>query len=265
MTSAGLLPGFTFTQTALRTYQTCPYCFRLRYLEAVPWPTLALDPAAEAAMERGRRFHELACQHFLDLEVAAQAEAAGGELAAWWQALATAPPDLSLFPRRYPEAGLSIPLGDFRLAARYDLLAVGDAKALIVDWKTGRHLASAGELADDIQTRVYLYVLSVGGATYHAGRPFPPEALAILYWHPRGPGQVRLPYNAARQAEDRAFLEALIREIASACPESMRPAASMEPCASCAYAPLCGRPAASAPEWAEEETLFSEMETWPAE
>ncbi len=256
--------GFLFTQTALRTYQECPYRFRLRYLEQVPWPAFPVSPEAEAAFERGRRFHELARQRFLGLEVGEQAAAGGEEVARWWAALEASPPALERYPHRFPEAGLSIPFGRHRLGARYDLLAVGEHSACIVDWKTGRPLPPEQALAQDLQTRVYLFVLAEGGAVYHAGRPFSPEALAILYWHPQG--QVHLPYSASRREEDRAYLEALIREITSSRPEDMRPAASEKPCISCAYAPLCGRPTASSFEWEEEEeALLAEAETWPTE
>lgn len=264
MTSRCLLPGFTFTQTALRTYLHCPHQFRLRYIEQVPWPALALDPGVEAAMARGRRFHELACQHFLGLEVAAPAGAADAEVAAWWQAFAAAPPDLSAYPHRYPEAGLSIPMGDFRLAARYDLLAVGESAARIVDWKTGAPLPPLHILADDIQTRVYLLVLAEGDSAYRVGRPLPPESLSLLYWHVAGPCQVLLPYSAARRDEDRTFIQALVEEIVARPREEMRPVDDPAACGRCAYAPLCGRPGGHVPEW-EEEVPFAEAETWPME
>ncbi len=264
MTDERLQPGFTFTQTALRTYQECPYRFYLRYLAKVPWPAWPAEAATAAALERGRRFHELARQHFLGLEAGEQARAAGGDLATWWTALQTAPPDLAAWPRRLPEAGLSVPLGEYRLAARYDLLAMGEESALIVDWKTGRPLPAAAALAQDTQTRVYLYVLAEGSAVY-AGRPLAPDALALLYWHPAGPTQVRLPYSQARHRADGGFLGALVQEIAARRPQEMARTTDECACRQCAYAPLCGREGRAAGEWEAEEEPAVEAETWIAE
>lgn len=247
-----LPPDFAFTQTALRAYLECPYRFRLRYLSQVPWTTWPPEAGAEDRLERGRRFHELARQHYLGLEVDDQAAAEPG-LAAWWDSLRAAPPDLTPYPDLYPEAGLSIPLGDYRLAARYDLLAAGPAGALVIDWKTGQALAQPRALAQHIQTRVYLYVLAEGGSVYHGGRSWAPSALAILYWHPQGPQQVRLSYSAAQQSDDRAFLTALVGEIAAHAPDEFQPTSDRERCVRCAYAPLCGL-FGSSEEWEVEES-----------
>jgi len=260
MAQPHLPAGFTFTQTALRTYLECPYRFRLRYLEGVPWPALPPGPSGEAALERGQRFHELARQHFLGLDVAGQAGAAGAEIARWWAGLLAVPPDLARYPQRYPEAGLSIPLGEFRLAARYDLLAVGDDAAIVVDWKTGRALPPAAVLAEDIQTRVYLYVLAEGGAAYCAGRPFAPGALGIVYWHPEGPRQVHLPYDHDRHRADRALLELLVAEVAGRPAEEMLPTRDAAACGRCAHAPLCGRRVTAEVEWEPEEEASPEEE-----
>lgn len=253
--------GFPFTQTALRTYLECPYRFRLRYIEGVPWSALPPDPTAEASVERGRHFHELARQHLLGLNVAGQAAALGEPVESWWQALRDTAPDLAAYPQRFPEAGLSIPLGDFRLAARYDLLAIGEDQALIVDWKTGADL-SRPALVGDMQTCVYLYVLAVGGASYHGGRPLPAAKLALLYWHPRGPQEVRLPYSPAQQAADAVRLTALVEEIVAYQPEDLVPTTAEATCAHCAYAALCGKGSGSAAAWEGEEELFPEAATW---
>ncbi len=254
-----LPPGFSFTQTALRTYQECPYRFRLRYLAQIPWTAWLPEPGVEEVLERGRRFHELARQHYLGLDVAEQAAAAEPELAAWWDSLRAAPPDLARYFRLYPEAGLSIPFGDYRLAARYDLLAAGPDEALVVDWKTGQELAPPEFLAQHLQTRVYLYVLAEGGAAYHGGRPWEPSTLAMLYWHPQGPRQARLSYSAAQKVADRAFLTALVSEIAARALDEFLPTAERERCGRCAYAPLCGQ-AGSPEEWeAEEDEAWDDL------
>ncbi|MBN1484289.1 MAG: PD-(D/E)XK nuclease family protein [Chloroflexia bacterium] len=252
--SATTLPaGFRFSQTALRTYLACPYRFRLRYLERVPWPSFPPNPAVEAALELGRRFHELARQHYLGLDVSDMVEAAGPELAEWWACLQTAGPELPVGAHFYPEAGLSIPWGPYRLAARYDLLAVGPQSVLVVDWKTGRGLPPAG----DVQSRVYLYVLSQGGRAYYPDHTYAAEDLALLYWHPQGPRQQRRDYSAAQQAADHAFLQEMIGEIAARPAQEMQRVEDPAACRDCAYTALCGRPAGSWWEWEAEDDYSS--------
>jgi hypothetical protein len=253
---AYLPAGFIFTQTALRSYLECPYRFRLRYIEQVVSPPLHFDPEAATALESGRRFHELARQHFLGLEVTALVDAAGTEVARWWKALEQRPPDLMSYPHRFPEAGLSIPLGRYRLSARYDLLAVRDDAALMVDWKTGRLLPGHDRLRGDIQTRVYLYVLAEGNAAYHEGETLPPDSLELMYWHPLLSKPVVFGYDAVRRDADAAYLGALIAEIASQSPEEMHPVEEDEVCGRCSYGPLCGRRAGEPEEWDLEETPF---------
>lgn len=255
--------GFTFTQTALRTYQLCPYRFRLRYIERTPWPTFPPEPAAEEAMERGRRFHEWVQQHFLGLDVSGQVGVAGADLARWWQVFRTAGPDLAAYPRRYPEAGLSVPLGRYRLAARYDLLAVGAGMTRAIDWKTGRSLPPPAVLATDIQTRVYLYVLAAGRAAYSGDPALAPGALDLLYWHPQGPREALIAYSAAQRDQDRFFLEALVAEIAAQASGEMPRVEDEAACAACAYASLCGRPGGMSWEWeVEQDAPPEEVEGW---
>ncbi|MGC8874778.1 MAG: PD-(D/E)XK nuclease family protein [Chloroflexia bacterium] len=253
-------PGFLFTQTALRTYRECPYRFRLRYLEEIPWPAVPAGQGAEQAVELGRRFHELARQHYLGLDPSDQAHSAGEPLLSWWQALQRRPPDLAHCTRCYPEAALSVPMGTFRLSARYDLLALGEDEARIVDWKTG-DLPTEATLAEDLQTRVYLYVLAEGGAAYHEGRPFLPERLSLIYWHPQA--SVRIDYDTRRHTENWAFLEGLIAEIARCPAETMLPTEDLRACAHCGYASLCGRPGEGVLEWEEEEG--EALLAWPVE
>ncbi len=249
-----------FTQTALRAYRECPYRFRLRYLEGVPWPAAPTDPAAERALDLGRRFHELARQHYLGLEVDEQARSAGPPLADWWQALRTRPPDLAGYPERYPEVALSVPLGRFRLSARYDLLAIGEKGARIVDWKIGV-LPLSPVLAQDLQTQVYLYVLAEGNTVYRRGRLLAPESLSLVYWNPRE--TLLVGYDARTHAQTRAFLEGLVDEIAQCDPAAMRPVEDPSTCSRCGYAALCGLPSGGILEWEEEEEeAFPE---WPPE
>ena len=72
--------------------------------------------------------------------------------------------------RQYPELTLSVPLGDHRLIAKFDLLAIEPGgRAVIVDWKTGQRRQGQSWLAGRLQTRVYRYVLAQAGAHLNDG------------------------------------------------------------------------------------------------
>ncbi len=173
-----LPPDFQFSQASLQDYVECPRRFQLRYLLQLQWPAPEAEPAEEHEqhMQDGETFHRLVHQHRLGIPVEYLQPGGGDEvageagpvvsslLAEWWAAyLAAPPPDL---PRmQFPELALSVPLGEHRLVAKFDLVAIeAGRRAVIVDWKTSRRRVSASLLAARLQTRVYRYVLAQAGA-----------------------------------------------------------------------------------------------------
>lgn len=244
---------FTFTQANLQDYVECRRRFQLRHLLALSWPAVAAEPvdAYEATVRDGEAFHRLIHQHQLGLPAArltalarGAAEADGGseQLLAWWERyLAQAPADLPA--ARYPELTLAAPLGDQRLVAKYDLVAVapGD-RAVIVDWKTGGHRPTRAWLAARLQTRVYRYVLAEAGAHLNDGQPIPPGQITMLYWFANYPDQPeRLRYDATQHAADARYLASLVAEIAAAGEEDFPLTADEASCRFCPYRSLCGR------------------------
>ena len=161
---------FQFSQASLQDYVECPRRFQLRYLLQLRWPAPEAEPAEEHErhMHDGETFHRLIHQHRLGIPVEVPQPGAGEEgsslLAQWWSAyLGAPPPDL---PRlQYPELPLSAPLGEHRLVAKFDLVAIEPGRrAVIVDWKTSRRRSSRSFLSARLQTRVYRYALAQAGA-----------------------------------------------------------------------------------------------------
>jgi hypothetical protein len=115
----------------LQDYADCPRRFQLRYLLQLAWPALAAEPADEyeAQTRDGETFHRLAQQHTLGIiPWQDQPQLDADPLAEWWRAyLADPPADLPAI--RLPEITLSAPLGDHRLSAKYDLLALDPGEA----------------------------------------------------------------------------------------------------------------------------------------
>jgi hypothetical protein len=186
----------TLTQGHLKLLERCPRRFQYTYLDQLAAPT---DPAVLQRQQWGTRFHLVMQQRELGLSIAPLL-AQEPDLEAAVQALLTTAPDLfaaeSSSPNpANPEGGSeesyfrqsehrrSLAFNGHGLTVVYDLLIMTPTQGQIIDWKTHRHPPSAAQLAQDWQTRLYLYVLAE--TTVLA-----PEQLAMIYWFVQPP---RLP------------------------------------------------------------------------
>jgi hypothetical protein len=244
--------SFIFSASSLQDYVDCPRRFHLRYLQHCDWPAVETEPVAltERHMERGRDFHRLAHQHHLGIPddlLTAVADNAG--LGEWWSDfLADGPAGLP--PVRRAEFALTTPLFGFRLGAKYDLVAAGSGRLVIVDWKTNIKRPPRTALELRLQTRVYPFVLAQAGGSV-AAPVIPlageepgvdPAAIEMVYWFtgfPRQPEVFR--YSAARMKEDRDYLARLVAEIAARSADALPPVADARRCRFCVYRSFCER------------------------
>jgi RecB family exonuclease len=141
----------------------------------------------------------------------------------------------------YPELTLSAPLGQHRLLAKYDLVAVQpDKKAFIYDWKTYRKRPRDEWMAARLQTRVYRALLIQAGAHLNKQTPFQPEQIEMIYWYADFPAEpARFPYTAAQYKRDWDALTSLVAEIAAR--RDFPLTANEEKCAYCPYRSYCNR------------------------
>lgn len=283
----GLPPGFTFSQGSLQDYTDCRRRFLLRYLLQLAWPALQSEPVMESErlMQQGQRFHRLAQQYWLGvpaerLEAMIQEE----ELLGWWRQFLRFAEGLRGAARLYPETGLSAPLGEYRLAAQYDLVVKqADGRFTIYDWKTSRRKPRRAWLAERLQSRVYPYLLARAGADFNGGQPIPPETVTMIYWFPAHPGQPEgFPYSAEKFAEDQVHLAGLVESItrqaqvlAQQTPAWTLPGEWLaspgsgafpltereERCAYCVYRSLCRRGERAGP--LEQDEMAAEAEAAP--
>lgn len=251
-----LTPEFQFSQASLQDYVECKRRFQLRYVYQLAWPAVEAEPIAqyEAHAAAGEAFHRLIHQHQLGLPVERLTALAAGideeaadegnesRLTAWWQNyLAAGPADLP--PARYPEITFSAPVGDYRVVAKYDLVAVQPGeRAVIVDWKTGAHRPKTAWLNARLQTRVYRYVLVEAGSHLNEGATLQPDRVVMLYWFANHPNQPeRLPYSEEQHRADARYLANLVAEIASAGEDDFPKTDDVRRCRFCAYRSLCER------------------------
>jgi hypothetical protein len=242
----GLLSdAFQFTQSSLQDYDDCPRRFQLRYIHNQRWPAVESQSLLEYEryIELGRRFHQMVEQHIAGLPVETLAASlADPDLARWWRNyLNVPPPGVLSLPVRRAEASLSAPVGQYRLAARYDVLAVEPGqRAVIVDWKTERKRPLRAELAARMQTRVYRCVLAKAGQALYGGRPIEPEHVEMIYWFAEFPADPEvLAYDAAQFAQDWDYVSGLIAEIAGRTDLVFPSAVDKRHCRFCLYHSLC--------------------------
>ena len=242
---------FQFSQSSLQAYADCPRRFQLQYVERVAWPAPEAQPSLEDEkhLRLGLAFHRLVHRHLLGMSPEQlSVTITDADLQHWWRGYlaALAPQGVlaDLPPHRYPEFFLSAPLGDYRLIARYDLVAVSvGQRAVIVDWKTYQRRPRREHLLTGIQTRLYPYLLVRAGAELNAGQPFLPSQVEMVYWFAHFPDQPEwFRYHPNRFQEDNATLQALVAEISSRdpalpWPRTRRPSR----CRHCRYRSLCAR------------------------
>lgn len=251
-----------FTRRRLCDLLDCSRRYWLRNVARRPWPADPLPPSAEESVLRGTRFHQLMQRHFLGLELGPISP----DLQDWWQAWLDHP--LALPPgRRLPELTLSVPLAGQRLLARFDLLALSpDGSALIVDWKTARRPPSRAELAADLQTQLYPFVLAQGGQALLPAfsPPLRPEQIEMVYWLAQAPAApLRFPYSTGQHDADRAFFQHLIHLAQRLDPSrEPPPTEDLSRCAPCAFRNYCQRLVTPSPDpgWMDDLDELDDLE-----
>ena len=162
-----LSKSFHFSQGSMQDYVECPRRFKLKYIDQHIWPALEAEQPSdnESYMQRGLAFHRLIQQYLMGISenkliVIMENDS---DLKRWWKSFLGSynyleglnRPDAEL----YSEITLSIPLDEFRLIGKYDLLAKYQEKIIIYDWKTFKKIPRREWIANKLQTRVYPYIL----------------------------------------------------------------------------------------------------------
>ncbi len=253
----------TLSRARLETFLICQRRFQLRYLDELPWPAAPVSPAQAAARQEGELFHQLVAHHYLGLDPSA---VAAGDLPqpvrGWWENFQRTAPQPAPAARLFPELTLSVPVGDFLLTGRFDLVILDEAGGRIFDWKTGWPLP-AEQLADDWQTRLYLALLVEGRAAL--GAPWlSADRVQMTYWYARQPdAAVKIAYSEEKHRRRWGEIERLLADLAArrAIPGPWPLTTDLTQCSTCAYQTYCGRfdaPAAVDGGWPEDEQIEEE-------
>ncbi len=249
----------TLSQSSLQDYVDCARRFQLRYLERLSYPAVESEPSLENErhQQEGEYFHRLVQQYLIGIPNEQIAKLANTvNLQRWWENFLVNLDFRSLkdFGSLLPEATLSAPLGNYRLLAKYDLLAIENGKATIYDWKTYRKRSRNEWLSARMQTRVYRALLVHAGTHLNNRQPFQPEQIEMVYWFADFPNEpARFTYTSAQYKRDWDTLVKLAEEINSA--SSYPLTDDHTKCSYCPYRSYCDRGIrAGAVDQAEAET-----------
>ncbi len=216
---------FAFSQSSLQSYVNCRRRFWLAYVEKLSWPALEAAPydEQEQLLRLGGQFHQLIERAEAGLPTDLLTEGLDYPLDEWFESyLRHRPADLPtevVEVERVLSAPLAVEAGRYRLAARYDLIAVGgegaDRRAVVLDWKTNKRVTPRPILQQRMQTLVYPYVLVEASAGMPWG-PLTPEQVEMRYWFTAAPAEaISFVYNSELHAANRAKFEQLLSEILS--------------------------------------------------
>ena len=146
------------SQGHLKVLTECPRKFEHTYLDLLAAP---LAPEQRTNMQWGSDFHRLMQQRELGLPIEPFL-ATDPQLAQTVHSLMAVAPDLfASDPQvsRDSEHVRTLLIKDYLFTAIYDLVLLGP-KAQIIDWKTYGKPRNLARLAQDWQTRLYLYVMA---------------------------------------------------------------------------------------------------------
>ncbi|HKI52856.1 MAG TPA: PD-(D/E)XK nuclease family protein [Anaerolineales bacterium] len=235
----------TLSQSSLQDYVDCAKRFQLRYVERLSYPAIESEPTLENEkhQKEGEYFHRLVQQYLVGIPAEQITKIANTpNLQRWWENFLIDKDLLGLREQTglYPESTLSAPLGNFRIVAKYDLIAIHDGKATIYDWKTYRKRPRNEWLSARMQTRVYRALLVHAAAHLNGGTPFEPDQIEMIYWFADFPNEpARFSYTSAQYKRDWDTLVKLAAEIENA--SSYPLTDDRTKCSYCPYRSYCDR------------------------
>lgn len=193
------------SQSHLNLIDICPPKFQQIYLDG---RGTIQDLRQRESMNWGNQFHLLMQQQELALPIASIL-ASDQELNSAFTALVSAVGlDTQDNVWREAEHCRTLSWGDFVLTVIYDLLWTQGDRAIILDWKTYRQPKQADKLAQNWQTRLYLYVLAETSE-------YAPEQIEMTYWFVRSgkPQKVTFKYSTPKHQQAKQDLTNLLTNL----------------------------------------------------
>lgn len=239
------------SQGHLNLLEQCPRKFQHTYLDQVASP-ITLEQ--QQRMAWGDRFHLLMQQQELGLPLSEPANQEEAQIQQAMQGLLDWVPEL-LNPKgdrafRQSEHRRTLAFQGYLLTVIYDLVILENDQGRIYDWKTYPRPHQRDRLAQDWQTRLYLFVLAETSA-------IAADRLSMTYWFVQSqtasspdaapPRSYTFPYSEALHQQTRQDLDSLLTQLnhwlndydqSQAFPQVPR---SQGLCPDCTYSSRCQR------------------------
>ena len=196
---------FHLSQAHLNLLETCPLQFQRIYLDQLISP---ISPEQQEKLNWGNHFHRLMQQQQLNLPITpllAEDEQLQQAIA---QLIQIIPNPEKSGENIWQEAEhcRTLKLANYLLTVIYDLLVIEGNRAQILDWKTYPQPENSEKLANNWQTRLYLYVLAETS-------DFLPEQISLTYWFvkvPRVPQSLTFNYSEKQHKKNKKDLVELL-------------------------------------------------------
>jgi len=232
------------SQGHLNLLATCPRKFQHSYLEQLNTP---IDPKHEEYQILGSRFHLLMQQREMGLPINNLLQA-DPQLQNWMTDFSKIAPEIFITnidnqTFRESEHYRTLQIGDYLLTVIYDLLIADQNQAQILDWKTYPQPPKSETLAQNWQTRLYMYVMAET-SNYLL------ENISMTYWFVQSKGQtkkIKFLYNEKEHQKTAEELDQLLNNLTKwikdyeyniSLPQIKE---SQKICESCQYAVRCQR------------------------
>jgi len=234
-----------YSQSNLQTFLTCPRKFELKYILKRIWPAIQSEPVLqlEEHIQNGKQFHLMAQQYFSGLnpeQISLQTE--NQTLLTWWKNFLNFSNQFSSMEYK-PEVYISADLEGKRLVGIFDLLAYSSpGKFIIIDWKTNNKKADKKTLRQQIQTRLYPFLLTLSGAQWNNNQSILPSQIEMVYWFANEPENIdSFSYSEKQFREDKEFFINLIDTIENKSPGEFELTEKEKFCKFCQFRSLCNR------------------------
>jgi PD-(D/E)XK nuclease superfamily len=195
------------SQGHLKVLTECPRKFEHTYLDLLAAP---VAPEQRLKMQWGSDFHRLMQQRELGLPIEPFL-AADPQLAQTVQNLITVAPDLFTSDPQVTkdsEQVRTLLIQDYLFTAIYDLVLLGPT-AQIIDWKTYSKPRNLEQLAQDWQTRLYLYIMAETSA-------YPAADISFTYWfvlNQPQPQSAKFPYSDQQHQQTHQELQQILHQL----------------------------------------------------
>ncbi len=197
--------NFYYSQNSLGIFKRCPKMFEYIYIDGISGK--GIDPELKKNIERGTNFHILAERYFNGMKDFFYIK--DDQLLEW----------MAVLEEKYSEDidcrsefEIRQDKDEIRLMAKYDLVVIENDKIKIVDFKTNKNPYNLKVMEDNIQTKVYMYLLGENLKKFFPKMKI--EDISMEYFQLNYPeNEIFIKYNEKKHEKNKKILGKIIDEI----------------------------------------------------